>query len=72
MPRKQRFKPSRKPKPQMTPEIPEVQRTSDPVNPEPDRVRPYIPDDIETGQSSRSSTDTSSVIEDAGSESHRA
>jgi len=72
MPRKQRFKPSRKPKPQMTPEITEVQRTSDPVNPEPDHVRPYIPDDIESGQSSRSSTDSSSVIEDVGSESHRA
>ena len=72
MPRKQRFKPSRKPKPQLSPELSEVQRTADPVIPGEATARPYISEDIESGQPARSQGDTTSVIEEVGSESHRA
>jgi hypothetical protein len=65
MPRKQRFKPSRKPKPQPI-ETTEVQHIATPTADQPDR--PRQPDDIERGQPARSQVDSSAVIEDAGSE----
>jgi hypothetical protein len=60
MPRKQRFKPSRKPKQPQTVEGTEVQRTATPIDP----PRPQPSEDIETAQPTRSQVDTSAVIED--------
>lgn len=64
MPRKQRFKPSRKPKPVQPPEAmesPEIQRSNAPLS-----------TDIETGNPVRSSEDSVSVIEKPGTDTHRA
>ena len=63
MPRKQRFKPSRKPKPVQTNEVAEVQRIAQPTS-EPQRPSPI--EDIETAQPARSQADSSAVIEDVG------
>jgi hypothetical protein len=54
MPRKQRFKPSRKPKPQLTE-----------VAPPNTQVVQHRAEDIETAQAARSQRDASSVIEES-------
>ena len=59
MPRKQRFKPSRKPK---LPQPAEVIETTEPQR----SSSPTQPEDIESGQQARSQPDTSSVIEGSG------
>jgi hypothetical protein len=59
MPRKQRFKPSRKPKLPQAAEVTEIQRTAEPA-----RAPQSI--DIETAQPARSQADSSSVIESSG------
>jgi hypothetical protein len=61
MPRKQRFKPSRKPKPPQSAEITEIQPTSHPVQTE-----------VEHAQPARTPQDQTSVIEESDNDSHRA
>ena len=61
MPRKQRFKPSRKPKPVQTVEVTEIQRTAQ-----------SSADVIESAQPARTPQENSAVIEDAASEQDRA
>lgn len=65
MPRKQRFKPSRKPKPPQAAEVTEIQRTAEPQ-------RAPQTEDIETGQPARLQGDSPSVIESEGAEPNRA
>lgn len=76
MPRKQRFKPSRKPKPAQNPtteqtssdQLPNSGRQNDPGS---EPAKPSSnPGDIESGGPMRTREDTSSVVEDVGSEVH--
>ena len=61
MPRKQRFKPSRKPKPIQSNEITEIQPTSHNVQTE-----------VEHAQPARTQGDQRAVIEESDNDSHRA
>ena len=61
MPRKQRFKPSRKPKPIQSAEMTEIQPTAHSVQTE-----------VEHAQPVRTQGDQRAVIEEADSDSHRA
>ena len=61
MPRKQRFKPSRKPKPIQSAEITEIQPTVQAAQM-----------DVEHAQPARSQADQRAVIEESDNDSHRA
>lgn len=73
MPRKQRFKPSRKPKPVEQQQETTAQPMNNPrdVRPEQEQTRPYGTD-IESGRSVRSQGDSGSGVESTGNTDDRA
>jgi hypothetical protein len=66
MPRKQRFKPSRKPKPVEPAQEQRTETSSPEYNPESEPTRPYPNEsqDIERNQPVRTQSSSSAVIED--------